>query len=166
MAYCESCGSELTDGVKFCKHCGARVGNLDSDSKEISTSEFFGEETPQPEEPEFMSAEEFFSADRAGDEGSMMSAEEFFSDEDDDIDSIEDGEVDDSKGLDPNRSYHMRISGQSAELYNDWGQFIRRFNMRTNVVQATTSGEFVTICTDDGYTHIYKWDGTFMRRFH
>ena len=82
------------------------------------------------------------------------------------IDSIEDGEVDDSKGLDPNRSYHMRISGRSAELYNDWGQFIRRFNMRTNVIQATTSGEMVAICADDGYTHIYKWDGTFMRGRH
>ena len=51
MAYCESCGSELTDGVKFCKHCGARVGNLDSDSKGISASEFF-EEAPEPDGPE------------------------------------------------------------------------------------------------------------------
>ena len=167
MAYCESCGSELTDGVKFCKHCGARAGNLDSDAKGISASEFF-EEEPEPDGPEFMSASDFFSDSEngTGEESGMISAEEFFSDEDDDIDSIEDGEVDDSKGLDPNRSYHMRISGRSAELYNDWGQFIRRFNMRTNVIQATTSGEMVTICTDDGYTHIYKWDGTFMRRFH
>ena len=65
-----------------------------------------------------------------------------------------------------NSSYNMRISGRSAEIYNDWGQFIRRFNMRTNVIQDTKSGEMVTICTDDGYTYIYKWDGTFMRRFH
>ncbi len=144
MTYCENCGTELTDGVKFCKRCGVRVGNLADDAKGVGAAQFFGA-TPEPE---------------------YMSASEFFSDEDDDIADIEDGEVDDSKGLDPNRSYHMRICGCSAELYNDWGQFIRRFNMRTNVIQATTSGEMVTICTDDGYTHIYKWDGTFMRRFH
>ena len=167
MVYCENCGTELTDGVKFCKHCGVRVGDSADGAKGISAAEFFSEEAPQPEAPEFMSAEEFFSDDRAGDEGPMMSAEEFLSDEDDDdIADIEDGELDDSKGLDPNRSYHMRISGCSAELYNDLGQFIRRFNMRTNVIQATTSGELVTICTDDGYTHIYRWDGVFMRRFH
>lgn len=144
MTYCENCGTELTDGVKFCKHCGVRVGNLTDGAKGIDAAQFF-EAAPEPE---------------------FMSASEFFSDEDEDIADIEDGEVDDSKGLDPNRSYHMRICGCSAELYNDWGQFIRRFNMRTNVIQATTSGEMVTICTDDGYTHIYKWDGTFMRRFH
>ena len=65
-----------------------------------------------------------------------------------------------------NSSYNMRISGRSAEIYNDWGQFIRRFNMRTNVIQVTTSVGLVTIVTDDGYTNICKWDGTFMRRFH
>ena len=145
MAYCESCSAELTDGVKFCKHCGARVGDLSDGAKEILFSD---DETPEPQEPEFMSAEGFFN------------------DENEDEADIEDGEVDDSKGLDPNRSYHMTMSGRSAELYNDWGQLIRRYNMRTNVVQATTSGEMVTICTDDGYTHVYKWDGTFVRRFH
>ena len=148
MAYCENCGTELTDGVKFCKHCGVRVGASADGAKGISPVEFFSDEVPRPEEPEFMSAEDFLSG------------------ADDDIDNVEDGEIDDSKGLDPNRSYHMRFSGRSAELYNDWGQLIRRYNMRTNVIQATTSGELVTICTDDGYTHIYKWDGTFMRRFH
>lgn len=167
MAYCENCGTELTDGVKFCKHCGARVGNPTTEAKGVTAEEFFVE-APEPEEPEFMSASDFFieSENETGEESEMMSAEEFFSDEDDDIDSIEDGDVDDSKGLDPNRSYHMQIEGRSAILYNDWGQQIRRYNMRTNVIQATTSGELVTICTDDGYTHIYKWDGTFMRRFH
>ena len=147
MAYCENCGTELTDGVKFCKHCGVRVGNPVVGSKGVDAAQFFGI-APEPEEPEFMSASEFFS------------------DEDGDIADIEDGEIDDSKGLDPNRSYYMQIEGCSATLYNDWGQYIRRFNMRTNVIQATTSGEMVTICTDDGYTHIYRWDGVFMRRFH
>ena len=163
MAYCESCGAELTDGVKFCKHCGARVGDLSDGAKEI---QFLGDEAPEPQEPEFMSAEEFFGGNDNSNDDEFVAAEEFFNDENEDEADIEDGELDDSKGLDPNRSYHMRFSGRSAELYNDWGQLIRRYNMRTNVIQATTSGELVTICTDDGYTHIYKWDGTFMRRFH
>ena len=167
MAYCESCGAELTDGVKFCKYCGARVGSLSDAAKGVAAEEFF-EEAPGPQEPEFISASEFFGENESGtDEGiGMMSAEEFFSDENEDEIDIEDGEFDDSKGLDPNRSYHMQFSGRSAELYNDWGQLIRRYNMRTNVIQATTTGELVTICTDDGYTHIYRWDGVFIRRFH
>jgi len=163
MAYCESCGAELTDGVKFCKHCGARVGDLSDGAKGI---QLLGDETPEPQEPEFMSAEEFFSGnDNTNDDG-YVAAEEFFSDENEDEAEIEEGDLDGSKGLDPNRSYHMRICGCSAELYNDWGQFIRRFNMRTNVIQATISGELVTICTADGYTHIYSWEGMFIRRFH
>lgn len=128
MLYCENCGTELTEGVKFCKHCGVRVGGSINESK-------------------------------------ALSVEQFFTDEVDDMADVEDGEIDDAKGLDPNRSYHMQISGRTAGLYNDWGQLIRRFSMRTNVVQATTSGEMVTICTDDGYTHIYKWDGALVRRF-
>ena len=57
MAYCENCGTELTDGVKFCKHCGVRVGNLGDGAKDIDEAQFLGA-TP---EPEFMSASEFFS---------------------------------------------------------------------------------------------------------
>lgn len=138
MVYCESCGAELSEGVKFCKYCGARIDDSAAGAKELTADRFF-------------------------DETEHITAEEFFSDDDDAF--VEDGEIDDSKGLDPNRSYHMRFSGRVAELYNDWGQIIRRYSMRTNVVQATTSGEMVTICTDDGYTHIYRWDGSLVRRF-
>ena len=144
MQFCSECGGELSDGVKFCKHCGARVGDL----------------ADGPVEPKF------FTSDAGADE-EMVPASEFFKDsEDEDLAIIEDGEVDESKGLDPNRSYHMTINGRQAELRDDHGQFIRRFNMSRNITQATTSGEFVTICTSDGWTHVYRWNGEFMRRFH
>lgn len=146
MQFCSECGGELNDGVKFCKHCGARVGDL----------------ADGPVEPKF-----FMPDGDTSSEEEMIPASEFFADaSEDDFAEIEDGEVDDSKGLDPNRTYHMTFSGQRADLYDDHAQLIRRFNMRRNVVQATTSGEFCSICTDDGWTHVYRWTGEFMRRFH
>lgn len=167
--YCQECGGELRDGVKFCKYCGARVDGLTSPSdgsKSFSQSNDGVEEMVPassiffdgPDEPEMISAAEFF--------GTNDSAEGDDIDEIDDDAEIEDGEVDDSKGLDPNRTYVMRFSGRSAELYNDWGQLIRRFNMRSYVTQATTNGETVTICTADGWTYLYYWTGQLIRRFH
>ena len=144
MAYCQECGAEISDGVNFCKHCGARQGYLAEAPKGIGVSEFFADDESNVGE-ECADAETFF---------------------DDGVPDVEDGEVDCEKGLDPNRSYVMRFGGRSAELYNDWGQLIRRFNMRTNVIQATTTGETVAIVTDDGWTHLYRWDGQLIRRFH
>lgn len=119
---CNQCGGMLSDGVKFCKHCGARQQNSGLSCKAmLNAANAFG---------------------NSGTGGALA-----------------------SKGLDPNRSYVMRFNGRFAELYSDVGQQIRVFNMRLNIVQATTTGETVTIVTEDGYTHLYRWDGTLLRTF-
>lgn len=70
----------------------------------------------------------------------------------------------DDKGLDLTRAYYMTIDGHRATMRMDDGRLIRQFTMRTNVIQATTSGEYVTIITEDGYTHLYTWEGRLVRR--
>ena len=69
-----------------------------------------------------------------------------------------------AKDLDLSRGYYMTIDGRVATMYMDNGQMIRRFTMRANVIQATTTGEMVTILTDDGYTTLFKWTGQMIRR--
>lgn len=69
-----------------------------------------------------------------------------------------------TKDLDLSRGYYMTIDGRVATMYMDNGQMIRRFTMRANVIQATTTGEMVTILTDDGYTTLFKWTGQMIRR--
>ena len=139
MAYCQECGAELSDGVKFCKYCGARQEYLANAPKGFPSDCF-------------SQAEDEFA------EGSDEAASFDF--------EIEDGEVDECKGLDPNRTYHMCFSGRRAEMYDDHGQFIRSFSMSADITQATTTGETVTICTADGATTIFSWTGAFIRRIH
>jgi len=86
-------------------------------------------------------------------------------DDEDLDDEVEDGDKElDGKDLDPNRGYYMTVDGRNATMYMDNGQIIRRFHMHANVIQATTSGQTVTILTDDGYTTLYSWTGQLIRR--
>lgn len=68
------------------------------------------------------------------------------------------------KGLEPGHTYYMSFSGRTAILYKDNGIMVRRFNANANIVQASISGDNVTIVTDDGYALLYYWDGRLIRR--
>ena len=162
MAYCEQCGNQLDEGVKFCTNCGAPVSQDaadESSADEIDAAAFFaddGEEENDEDESE-RENEAFFADDDDDDEDD--------DDDDDGVEDIEDGDEDIcSKDLDLTRGYYMTIDGRSASMYMDNGQIVRTFRMRANVLQATTSGETVTIVTDDGYTTMFYWTGQLIRR--
>ena len=156
MAYCEQCGNQLGEGVKFCTNCGAPVPHDvagESSEDEIDAAAFFDDEDEEEK----------------NEDESERENEAFFVDDDDEeddgVEDIEDGDEDIcSKDLDLTRGYYMTIDGRSASMYMDNGQFIRTFRMRANVLQATTSGETVTIVTDDGYTTMFYWTGQLIRR--
>ena len=154
MAYCEQCGKQLDEGVKFCTNCGTPVSHdLDDESSEdeIDAAAFFADDDDEEEESD--------------DDESEREMEAFFADDDDGVEDIEDGDEDIcSKDLDLTRGYYMTIDGRSASMYMDNGQIVRTFRMRANVLQATTSGETVTIVTDDGYTTMFYWTGQLIRR--
>lgn len=53
MAFCNNCGAELQDGVKFCGECGARVDSEATDPVRLATVSPAEEqpEIPQPAQP-------------------------------------------------------------------------------------------------------------------
>jgi hypothetical protein len=64
--------------------------------------------------------------------------------------------------------YYATFSGKRVDLYNYNKQLIRRFNMKADVVTANVSGAgrdaIVAIVMKDGKMHLYKSDGTLIRR--
>ena len=136
MAFCIQCGQALRAGVKFCELCGAPVECDDADDIEV--------------------CDEFFAAD---------DEEEEDADEDEAVEEVEDGDDEIvSKDFDASHGYYMTFEGRNATLYRDDGVMVRRFRMHSDILQATTTGETVSIVTSDGYATIFSWTGQLIRR--
>lgn len=136
MAFCIQCGHELHAGVKFCEVCGAQVECEDEDDILEACNEFFADD----EEEEDV-------------------------DEDEAVEEVEDGDDEiDTKDFDASHGYYMSFEGRNATLYRDDGVMVRRFRMHSDILQATTTGETVSIVTSDGYATIFSWTGQLIRR--
>lgn len=69
--------------------------------------------------------------------------------------------------LDKYHTYYATFSGKKVDLYNYNKQLIRRFNMKTDVVNAQVTGagkdSIVAIVCKDGKNYLYKSNGQLMR---
>ena len=69
--------------------------------------------------------------------------------------------------LDKYYTYYATFSGKRVDLYNYNKQLIRRFNMKSDVVNAQVSGAgkdaYVAIVCKDGKNFLYKSNGQLVR---
>ncbi len=70
--------------------------------------------------------------------------------------------------IDKSNSYYATFSGKRVDLYNFYKQLIRRFNMKSDVVNAQVSGSgkdaYVAIVCKDGHNYLYKSNGQLVRQ--
>ena len=64
--------------------------------------------------------------------------------------------------------YYATFSGKRVDLYNYNKQLLRRYNMKSDVVNAQVSGSgkeaYVAIVTKDGKNYLYKSNGQLVRQ--
>lgn len=65
-------------------------------------------------------------------------------------------------------NYFVQFKKKKVDLYNQYKQIIRRFNMKADVVNAQISGAgqdcYVAITMNNGKTELYKSNGQLVRR--
>ena len=70
--------------------------------------------------------------------------------------------------LDKYNNYYATFLGKKVDLYNYNKQLIRRFNMKSEVVNAQVTGAgkeaYVAIVCKDGRNYLYKSNGQLVRQ--
>ena len=65
-------------------------------------------------------------------------------------------------------TYYTTFKNKKVDLYNEYKQLIRRFNMKANVVNAQVQGIgkecYVAITMSNGKTELYKSNGQLVRK--
>lgn len=65
-------------------------------------------------------------------------------------------------------TYYTTFKNKKVDLYNEYKQLIRRFNMKANVVNAQVQGSdkecYVAITMSNGKTELYKSNGQLVRK--
>lgn len=59
---------------------------------------------------------------------------------------------------------YVTFKGRMVKVYDAIGQEIRRFSVRADVVQATVSGDVVSVVCSNGYTYLYRTTGEMFRQ--
>lgn len=64
--------------------------------------------------------------------------------------------------------YYVQFKKKKVDLYNQYKQLVRRFNMKADVVNAQITGAgqdcYVAITMSNGKTELYKSNGQLIRR--
>lgn len=64
--------------------------------------------------------------------------------------------------------YYVQFKKKKVDLYNQYKQLVRRFNVKADVVNAQITGAgqdcYVAITMSNGKTELYKSNGQLIRR--